>query len=74
MVRVKVSRGFCVVHVVSVYVVCSLTPSVDTSSVGSPRFCVSQARCGGLVGLHSSLYLFSGAAAGPFVRGCETER
>ncbi|MQL98727.1 hypothetical protein Taro_031439 [Colocasia esculenta] len=30
--------------------------------------------CGGLVGLHSSLYLFSGAAAGPFVRGCETER
>ncbi|MQM12872.1 hypothetical protein Taro_045793 [Colocasia esculenta] len=62
-------------------------PSVDTSSVGSPRFCVSQARecsvlvplgpeslkvpgmgllgvwpagCGGLVGLHSFSYLFSG--------------
>ncbi|MQL94348.1 hypothetical protein Taro_027003, partial [Colocasia esculenta] len=29
--------------------------------------------CGGLVGLHSSLYLFSGAAVGPFVRDCETE-
>ncbi|MQM01187.1 hypothetical protein Taro_033943 [Colocasia esculenta] len=45
-----VSHGLCVVHMVSVYVVCSLTPSVDTSSVGSPRFCVSQAReCSGLV-------------------------
>ncbi|MQM11057.1 hypothetical protein Taro_043960 [Colocasia esculenta] len=30
--------------------------------------------CGGLVGLHSSLYWFSGAAAGPSVCGCETER
>ena len=49
-VYVEVSRGLCVAHVVSVYVVCSLTPSVDTSSVGSPRFCVSQAReCSGLV-------------------------
>ncbi|MQL69434.1 hypothetical protein Taro_001729 [Colocasia esculenta] len=46
----EVLRGWCVVHVVSVYVVFSLTPSVDTSSVGSPRFCVSQAReCSGLV-------------------------
>ncbi|MQM01597.1 hypothetical protein Taro_034356 [Colocasia esculenta] len=44
MVYVEVSRGLCVVHVVSVYVVCSLTPFVDTSSVESPRFCVSQAR------------------------------
>ncbi|MQL88846.1 hypothetical protein Taro_021417 [Colocasia esculenta] len=43
-VYVKVSRDLYVVHVVSVYVVCSLTSSVDTSSVGSPRFCVSQAR------------------------------
>ncbi|MQM05679.1 hypothetical protein Taro_038494, partial [Colocasia esculenta] len=42
-VYVEVSRGFCVMHVVSVYVV-SLTPSIDTSSVGSPRFYVSQAR------------------------------
>ncbi|MQM07779.1 hypothetical protein Taro_040620 [Colocasia esculenta] len=41
-VYVEVLRGLCVVHVVSVYVVCSLTPSVDTSLVGSPRFCVSQ--------------------------------
>ncbi|MQL89373.1 hypothetical protein Taro_021938 [Colocasia esculenta] len=50
MVRMKVSRGLCIVHVVSVYVMCSLTPSVDTSSVGRPRFCVSQAReCSGLV-------------------------
>ncbi|MQM02451.1 hypothetical protein Taro_035219 [Colocasia esculenta] len=41
---------FRIVHVVSVYVVCSVTPSVDTSSVGIPRFCVSQAReCSGLV-------------------------
>ncbi|MQL99015.1 hypothetical protein Taro_031732, partial [Colocasia esculenta] len=46
----RVLRGLCVVHVVSVYMACSLTPSVDTSSVGSPRFCVSQAReCSGLV-------------------------
>ncbi|MQL96993.1 hypothetical protein Taro_029676 [Colocasia esculenta] len=43
-VCVKVSRGLCVAHVVFVHAACSLTPSVDTSSVGSPRFCVSQAR------------------------------
>ncbi|MQL92235.1 hypothetical protein Taro_024858, partial [Colocasia esculenta] len=40
----EASRGLDVEHTVFVYVVCSLTPSVDTSSVGSPRFCVSQAR------------------------------
>ncbi|MQL95786.1 hypothetical protein Taro_028449 [Colocasia esculenta] len=30
--------------------------------------------CGVLVGLHSCLTFLRGAAAGPFVRGCETER
>ncbi|MQM21865.1 hypothetical protein Taro_054910 [Colocasia esculenta] len=38
------------VHVVCVCVASSTTPTMVTSSVGSPRFCVSQAReCSGLV-------------------------
>ncbi|MQM07908.1 hypothetical protein Taro_040755 [Colocasia esculenta] len=55
----------------------------NTSPVGYPRFCVSQARvfvvlgvCPGvvLVGLHCSLACACRAAVGPFVRDCETER
>ncbi|MQM07675.1 hypothetical protein Taro_040516 [Colocasia esculenta] len=52
--------GLEVVHVVCVCVASSTTPTVVTSSVGTPRFCVSQAReCSGLVQVKESRRLLA---------------
>ncbi|MQM14474.1 hypothetical protein Taro_047404 [Colocasia esculenta] len=54
------SRGLCGVHVVCVCVESSMTPTVVTSSVGSPRFCVSQAcQCSELVLVRESTRLLA---------------
>ncbi|MQM19354.1 hypothetical protein Taro_052357 [Colocasia esculenta] len=44
MLLTRCLRGLSGVHVVCVCVASSMMPTVVTSSIGSPRFCVSQAQ------------------------------